>query len=103
MATQGERRLTFQKILESILPNVYFQPPTGMQIVYPCIVYERDREYKDWADNLPYHKEIGYQVTLISRDPDDPAWDVLDDLPKSSFNRHYAKDGLNHDVFEIYF
>jgi hypothetical protein len=69
---------------------------------YPCIVYERDNASTKYADNLPYRHTVRYQVTLIDRSPDSDVYDKLAALPLSSFSRHFATSGLNHDVFVIY-
>lgn len=98
-------RTDLQTILEGVLgsSNVYFQPPESQKINYPAIVYNRDRSFKHNADDKRYLLSKGYQVTLLDWDPDSPALDALEALPFSSFVRHYTADGLNHDVFLIYF
>lgn len=96
-------RLTIQSILESITPNVYFQPPANVQIEYPCIVYERSYALTDYAGNIPYRYEKRYQVTVIDRDPDSEIPDKVAALPTSSFNRFFKAENLNHDVFNVYF
>jgi hypothetical protein len=55
------------------------------------------------ADNIGYHFQQRYQVTYIARDPDSELIESLSVLPLSSFNRHFATSGLNHDVFSIYY
>ena len=66
------RRLLLQAKLEEILGsrNVYFQPPSGFQMQYPCIVYSRDRKDEKFADDRLYNKTMCYRVTIIDRDPD---------------------------------
>lgn len=97
-------RLSFQTLLEGVLGsgNVYFQPPEGHVMEYPCIVYERDDASVKHAGNLPYSIYQGYQVTYIDRIPDSDVIGKLLALPLSEFRRHFATSGLNHDVFEIY-
>lgn len=103
------RRLELQAFLETItgLPEskVHFQPPTGAQIDYSegAIVYSRSREAKQFADNLPYRSAQGYTVTVISLDPDNDIKDKVAALPYCSFDRWYATDGLNHDVYTLFF
>lgn len=98
-------RLDLQALLESIMGNgkVYFQPPDSLTMQYPCIVYSKDRGSYDHGDNLPYRYTQGYQVTLISRNPEDTAFGKLVALPLCRFDRHFAASGLNHDVFTLYF
>lgn len=83
--------------------NVYFQPPASVQMEYPAIVYERDRRVVQHADNAPYAQTKRYQVTFIGRDPDSEIPEKLAAMPLSSFDRHFATAGLNHDAFNIYF
>lgn len=98
-------RLDLQRLLESLLGsrNVYFQPPPTMQMKYPCIVYTRDNIRISHAGNLPYKHEKRYRLTVIDRDPDSDIPDKVAMLPKCSFNRSFAADSLNHDVFTLYF
>lgn len=92
-----------QEILELIVPNVYFQPPPDLQMVYPAIRYERARADTAYADNTPYRSTKQYQLILISLSPDNPAFESLISLPMCSHERFYVADNLNHDVFNIYF
>lgn len=83
--------------------NVYYQPPENVQMRYPAIVYNRDRSWDVWADDQKYLLYKGYMITLIGLDPDSPVLDRLEQLPMCTYNRHFNADGLNHDVFLIYF
>lgn len=84
-------------------PNVYFQPPPNVQMEYPAIVYARDYVQVLHADNLPHQKEKRYLVTVMDRDPDSDIPDKVGRLPKCTYDRFYAADGLNHDVFRLFF
>lgn len=83
--------------------NVYYQPPENLRISYPCICYEWDRTYDQYADNGRYLLHRGYMLTHIGKDPDDPVFERLLALPMCSYVRHYIADNLNHTVFLIYF
>lgn len=83
--------------------HVYYQPPNGLQLSYPCIVYNREYTENERADDVRYASSIRYNVTLISTDPDDPAFVKLLDLPYSRQDRNFVSDQLYHDVFNIYF
>jgi hypothetical protein len=98
-------RLELDNQLRSILgsANVYFQPPENTQMKYPCIVYNVDSVFDLFADNRKYLYDKGYMVTYIDWDPDSPVLEALLKMPMCSFVRHYESDGLNHDVFLIYF
>lgn len=99
------RRLELQALLESLLEseNVYFQPPNGLSMVYPCIRYEMDEESTQHADNAPYRRNKRYMITIIDRDPDSAIPDKIASLPLCSFNRFYTADNLNHFVYTLYF
>jgi hypothetical protein len=72
-------------------------------MVYPAIVYERDRADTKFADDIPYTVTAKYAVTLISRNPDDAVWAAIAALPTCAHERYFAADNLNHDVFNLYF
>lgn len=94
-----------QTLLESILGtgNVYFQPPSGHLMAYPAIVYERDLENVQFADNSPYRRAVRYNVTYIDRSPNSEVYDKLASLPMSRYERFFKAGTLNHDLFNIYF
>jgi hypothetical protein len=98
-------QLQIQSLLEDILGsgNVYFQPPSSVQMAYPAIVYKRDLAETKFADNRPYRRTKRYSVTYISKTPNDLVPDKLADLPMSLFERFFTADNLNHDVYNIYF
>ena len=85
------RRLKLHNALCDILscPNkgpecrAYFQPPSSVKMKYPAIVYALDDIENTFADS-----------SLVGK---------VASMPTSRFNRHYTKDNLNHDVFEIFF
>jgi hypothetical protein len=97
------QRLDLQKLLEQITTNVYFQPPTNIQLKYPCIIYKRDFADTKFADNQPYAHKRRYMVTVIDQNPDSEIPGKVATLPMSLFNRFYTVDNLNHDVYSIYF
>jgi hypothetical protein len=96
-------RADLQAILETITEKVYFQPPENVKLEYPCIVYNRDYADTKFADNNPYRHVKRYMVTVIDRDPDSELPDKVAGLPSSVFNRFYTADGLNHDVYQVFF
>jgi hypothetical protein len=70
---------------------------------YPCIVYFQDNADTQFADNNPYRYTKRYQVTVIDEDPDSPIPDLVAKLPMCTFDRWYAAENLNHNVFNIFF
>lgn len=99
----GRPRLELQETLKGIAPNVYFQPPNGLKIQYPCIVYVRDTMDVSYADNSPYRHATRYEVTVIDRTPDSSMVEQVAMLPLTSHSRFFTADDLNHDVFTLYF
>jgi len=97
-------RLDLHKILEEILGtgNVYFQPPSTVQMKYPAIVYSRKDIRVDYADGLSYILSPCYEIILIDKDPESEFLEKILMLPYCRFDRHYEADKLNHDVFTIY-
>lgn len=98
-------RLELQALLVDLLgsSNVYFQPPPSKQMQYPCIVYKRDYTWKTHSGNKPYTIVKRYSVTVIDKDPDSLIPDKIAQLSMSEFERFFAADGLNHDVYNVYF
>lgn len=98
-------RLDLQDLLEEILGtrNVYFQPPSNVQMEYPCIVYKRDTARTMFAGNYPYRHTKRYLVTVIDRNPDSLIPDEVAKLPMCIFDRHFSANNLNHDVFSLFF
>jgi hypothetical protein len=72
-------------------------------MIYPAIVYERQRAETTHADNEPYRIVKRYQLTIISRSPDESLFDTIAALSQCIHERFYVADNLNHDVFSIYF
>jgi len=99
------QRLELQDVLKGILEtdNVYFQPPPNVQMEYPCIVYHRDYELTEHADDIPYKHMKRYLVTVIDRDPDSGIPDKIAALPLCVYDRFYTADNLNHDVYKLFF
>jgi hypothetical protein len=97
------RRLMLHQLLESIVDNVYFQPPPNVQLQYPCIIYSRDYADTKFADDIPYSYTQRYMVMVIDRDPDSDIPAKVASLPKTVYTRFFTADNLNHDVFSLYF
>lgn len=98
-----DRRLELHEILCEILGSrhVYFQPPASKKMEYPAIRYSRYDIENTPADNGPYKRSYFYQLTVIDRDPDSEIVHKVSKLPMCVYDRHYASDDLNHDVFTI--
>ena len=98
-------RLELQAKLEELLgsENVYYQPPSSMQMNYDAIVYSRSRIDNTFASNTVYSQAKAYTVTTICNKPDQEIVDKVSRLPMCRFERHFISDGLHHDVFTLYY
>lgn len=93
-----------KKALRTILGSkeVYFQPPESQRLTYPCIIYELGDYNLIHADNGKHHISEQYNITLITKLPDETIGKAILELPMCSFNRPFINDGLYHYVFTIY-
>lgn len=99
-------RIEFDSKLREALgsSNVYFQPPESVKLKYPCIIYELSKLDARHADNKVYKKDVAYDVTIITKDPEFFLIDgILDLFPMIRFNRPYMADNLNHYNYTIYY
>lgn len=103
--TTLDRRLELHELFATMLGtrNVYFQPPSTIKMKYPAIVYVREDIDNDFANNNVYMQSHIYRVTVIDEDPDSEIVEEVSKLPTCRFNRHYAADNLNHDVFILHY
>lgn len=97
-------RVDLQYKLEELLgsKNVYYQSPGDNGMNYPAIKYSKSDIKSTFADNKKYLNTKRYELTVISRTPDNPVIDKLLELPYCSFDRHYKANNLNHDVLVLY-
>lgn len=94
-----ELQLQFEQLLES--RNVYYNPPASVRMSYPAIVFKRSKITNRFANNLVYKQSHGYEVTVITEDPDDPIIEKISKLPECSFDRNFVSDNLYHNVFTL--
>lgn len=95
-----------QEELEEILGsrNVYFQPPESVKMKYDAIVYNLSDIRMDYADDKVYKKNRSYEVTVISRNPDNEiAENLLDHFKYISFDRRFISDNLYHDALTLFY
>lgn len=98
-------RTELHEILKDLtgVQDAYFQPSPNQNMVYPCIVYSRDRSFVSAADNVKYIFKKRYSVVVIDRDPDSLIPDQVEELPYTGFDRFYIVNALNHFAFNLYF
>lgn len=71
---------------------------------YPAIKYTREHiSTRASTNSSDYLNDNKYQLTVISRKPDNPVIDKLLTLPYCSYDRHYVSENLHHDILTIYF
>lgn len=100
-----QRRITLHEELVNLLgtSHVYYQPPENITMEYPAIVYERYNLNQKYSGNSVYNVRAEYHVTVIDSDPDSIIVDKMSKFRTSKFLRHYKSNGLNHDVFKIFY
>ena len=108
-------RLKLQEELEYVLGsrNVYFQPPESVKINYDAIVYGLSNDYVRHADNRPYLGYDRYDITVISKNPDNNIAKRIKgrfcpSLPINSFRslnhqNHFCRALLNFLFFQFVF
>ena len=97
--------LDLQNELKALLgsDNVYFQPPSNVNMHYPCFVFYRGSGSQMNANNYTYKFDKRYVVTYIGYDPDDDMVDrVVHHFQMVKYDRHFVEDNLQHDVFSLY-
>lgn len=104
----AERRMALDAALRAIVKkrcgeeNVYYQPPTGLRMKYPCICYERGRIDNYYASDKVYRQTVGYTVTVIDTKPDSEMTAAVSRFDKCTFSRNFISDNLYHDVFTVW-
>lgn len=98
-------RLDLHSKLVGVLGSnqVYFQPPATVQMKYPCIIYKRNDQSDFFSNAGVYLNMKRYSVTVVDKNPDSKIPDKLITLRYCSFSTHFSVDGLNHDVYTLYF
>lgn len=101
MASRLELHEELCKLLGS--RNVYFQPPSSVQMKYPAIVYSLDNLENRHANDAVYSTNVRYSLTYIDKNPDSEKVLEIVKLPYCRFNRFYISDNLNHYNYTLYF
>ncbi len=98
----AKQRSELSAVLHEICDNVYFQPPTGRKLDYPCIVYKLEQMNLRFADNGVYVLHDKYEIKYITRDPDDNTRYEFLKIPYCSSERMYIADNLYHYPFTVF-
>lgn len=90
-------------LLQSNPASCWFQPPDNTKLRYPAIVYKRKSANIDYADNISYKRMFLYEIKVFDANPDSAFIDwMLDTFPGIKYVNHYTTEGLNVEVFELY-
>jgi len=98
----AKSRNSLSDMLHTFCDHVYFQPPTGRKIEYPCIIYDLDKPDITFADNALYAMYDQYSIKYITRDPDDDTRNRIIKMPLCSAERPYVAENLYHYPFRLY-
>lgn len=101
-----DRRVELDHLLRTTLDSdhVYFQPPASVKLQYPCIIYKLNSVRDTHANDKTYLRMKQYQMIYITKEPDDPMQDTLNDLQYCTMvQQPYASDNLYHFVYNIYY
>lgn len=96
-------RLKLRSMLKEVFEGkLYYQPPGGTTLEYPCIVYSKEDIGNVYADNYVFRQQHKFKFTYMDPNINNMLVDKLSKLPMCSFERYFANDNINHDVFIIY-
>lgn len=97
-------RIELHNELLTFFPNAYFRPPANLQMVYPCIVYNRSDNFKEFANNGHYRKLREYSLMVIERDATSTITDDIEEhFDYARIENYYTTDGLHHTTIKLYY
>lgn len=86
--------------------NVYYDPPTSIQMIFPCFRFAMNNTDQKFADNTSYIRTKRWAVTYITRDVEELDAIIEGMLNKFKYCTHettFRADNLHHAVFNLYF
>lgn len=95
-----------REVQEEILGyhHTYFEPTESVRMKYDAIVYEKSAMNVQRASNRSYTIRDGYQVTVISRDPETKMpWAIQNHFERCAPGRPFVRDNLYHFPFTIFY
>lgn len=86
-------------------PNtrVYFQPPSNLELQYPCFVYQYENSVPVRADNTVHRFTDRYQVSYLTKKPLDTTYVKLLEDPLITFTSRYVSENIYHNVMTVYY
>ncbi len=98
-------RLELRSKLMSIMeecgeePRLYFQPDASVTLLYPCMVYHLKTMTTRKANDKPYFKTIGFDITYITRSPMSTVPTRMLSEQYMGFDRYYTSENLHHYAY----
>ena len=97
-------RTDVHEILTKLCDNVYYQPPSNIQLTYPCIIYRKTGVVDLKAGNTLFHRYTVYTLTLIDRNPDTTLIEEVEKhFPHTQQTQPYSIDNLHHQTLIIHY
>ena len=97
----AKQRESLSAIFHRICPNVYFQPPGGHKLTYPCIVYSLRTLDPTYANNNVYLLDADYSVQYMTRNPDDLAIFEIARIPCCRMSSSFTSDNVHHYQYNL--
>lgn len=96
-------RLELHSKLKAIVPNVYYQKPDGVDIEYPCIIYDRWAGDVKRANNKKYALHDRYILNFFTRREDsiELTMDALFDY--CSLDTIHNQKGMYQETYTLYY
>lgn len=97
-------RLALDAILSKIAKShnieLWFQPPDGVTLKYPCLLYSPTNPTNFKANNKPYVIFHNYEITYITKvaDHEDIIKEIINAVPYGHLIREFKSDNLYHTV-----
>lgn len=101
-----DQRVSLQRKLESLgdaTHKVYYQPPDDLNIIYPCIIYERSNIKNTSADDAVYQQSYSYNIIVAEQSPVSALVEDVSKLAGIRFLNHYIRNKIIYDSFTISF
>lgn len=86
--------------------DVYYDPPSGIQMTYPCFRFVLNNTDQRFADNCSYLRKNRWAITYITRDVEDldiVIKGMLDSFRYCTHETTFRADNLHQAVFNLYF
>lgn len=99
-----EKRLRFHTLIRNFCDNVYYQPPSDVQLKYPCIIYNDAPPVTGYADDTKYLYDSTYEVMVIDRDPESTIGEEIDkNFSLCRVVANFTRDNLHHTSLTMHY